>query len=67
MARLAVVLSPYWKWGHAHQSDQSRPDDGAFAIGEVRPILRALLDRVHDVTGHPRPHGWRRRVEAARP
>ncbi|MEV5034538.1 hypothetical protein MRBLMC3_003815 [Sphingobium sp. LMC3-1-1.1] len=67
MARLAAVLSPYWKWGHAHQFDQPRPDDGAFTVGEVRPILRALLDRVHDVTGHPRPRGWRRRPEEARP
>lgn len=67
MARLAAVLSPYWKWGHAHQYDQPRPDDGGFTLGEVRPILRALLDRVHDVTGHPRLNGWRRRPEGARP
>lgn len=67
MARLAAVLSPYWKWGHAHQFDQPRPDDGAFTIGEVRPILRAFLDRVHDVTGHPRPNGWRRPSDEARP
>lgn len=67
MARLAATLSPYWKWGHVHQFDQPRPDDGAFSLGEVRPILRALLDRVHDVTGHPRPNGWRRRPEEARP
>lgn len=67
MARLAAVLSPYWKWVHAHQFDQPQPDDGAFTIGEVRPILRALLDRVYDVTGHPRPNGWRRRLEEARP
>lgn len=68
MARLAVILSPYWKWGHAHQFNQPRPDDGAFAIEEIRPILRALLDRVHGTTGHPRPNGWhRRRPEEARP
>lgn len=60
MARLAAVLSPYWKWGHAHRFDQPRPDDGGFTIGEVRPLLRALLERVHDVTGHPRPSGWHR-------
>lgn len=66
MGRLAAVLSPYWKWGHAHQFDQLRPDHGAFTIEEIRPILRALLDRVHDVTGHPRPNGWRRRPEEAR-
>jgi len=67
MARLAAVLSPYWKWGHAYQFDQPRPGDGGFTIGVVRPILRALLDRVHDVTGHPRPNGWRRYPEDARP
>lgn len=66
MARLAAVLSPYWKWGHAHQYDKPRPGHGAFTIEEIRPILRALLDRVHDVTGHPRPKGWRRRPEEAR-
>jgi hypothetical protein len=66
-ARLAAVLSPYWKWGHAHQFDQPRPPDGGFTISEVRPLLRALLDRVHDVTGHPRPNGWRRGRKEARP
>ncbi|MGQ3099879.1 MAG: hypothetical protein ACT6Q5_00415 [Sphingopyxis solisilvae] len=67
MARLAAVLSPYWKWGHAHHYDQPRPDDGGFTIDEVRPLLRALLDRVHDVTGHPRPSGWRSSPQEARP
>lgn len=67
MARLAAVLSPYWKWGHAHRYDQPRPDDGGLTIGEVRPLLRALLDRVHDVTGHPRPSGQRSSPQEARP
>lgn len=67
MARLAAVLSPYWKWGHAHQYDQPRPRDGGFTISEVRPLLRALLDRVRDVTGHPRPSGWRSSPQEARP
>ncbi|WP_317153438.1 hypothetical protein [Sphingopyxis indica] len=66
MARLAAVLSPYWKWGHAHQFDQPRPDDGGFTLDAVRPILRALLDRVHDVTGHPRPGSSRHRQREAR-
>lgn len=66
MARLAAVLSPYWKWGHAHQFDQPRPVDGGFTLDAVRPILRALLDRVHDVTGHPRPGGSRHRQRGAR-
>jgi hypothetical protein len=60
MARLAAMLSPYWKWGHAHRFDKPRPDNGGFTLDEVRPLLRALLDRVHDVTGHRRPNGWRR-------
>jgi len=60
MARLAAVLSPYWKWGHAHRFDKPRPDNGGFTLEEVRRLLRALLDCVHDVTGHRRPNGWRR-------
>lgn len=66
MARLAAVLSPYWKWGHAHQFDQPRPDDGGYTLDAVRPILRALLDRVRDVTGHPRPGRSRHRQREAR-
>ena len=60
MARLAITLSPYWKWGHAHRFDDPRPDNGGFTVAQVRPLLHALLDRVHDVTGHPRPAGWKR-------
>jgi hypothetical protein len=60
MAQLAAVLSPYWKWGHAHRFDKPRPDAGGFTLDAVRPLLCALLDRVHDVTGHRRPNGWRR-------
>jgi len=67
MARLAVILSPYWKWGHAYHFEQLRRDDGGFTIGEVRPLLRTLLDRVHDLTGHPRPSGWRRGLRGVRP
>ena len=67
MARLAAVLSPYWKWGHVHQFDQPRPSDGGFTISEVCPLLRSLLDRVHDVTGHPRPNGWHSSRRKARP
>jgi len=60
MARLAAVLSPYWKWGHAHRFDKPTPDNGGFTLDEVWPLLRALLGRVHDVTGHRRPNGWGR-------
>ena len=62
MARLATVLSPYWKWGHAHRFDKPRPDAGGFTLDAIRPLLCALLDRVHDVTGHRRPNGWRREL-----
>ncbi len=67
MARLAAILSPYWKWGHAHRIDAPCLGNGGFTAGEVRPLLRALLDRVHDVTGHRRPNGWRRGQREARP
>ena len=66
MARLAAILSPYWKWGHAHRIDVPCPDNGEFTISEVRPLMRALLDRVHDVTGHRRPNGWHREQRETR-
>jgi hypothetical protein len=65
MARLAIVLTPYWKWNRSRW-DEPEPDDGGFTVHEVRPLLRALLDRVHDVTGHPRPTSWRRHRREAR-
>lgn len=61
MARLAVVLTPYWKWRQPCWDDPI-PADGGFTADQVRPLLRALLNRVHEVTGHPRPNGWRRRL-----
>lgn len=64
MARLAAVLTPYWKWNSWDYG--SEPDDGGFAPAEVRPLLRALLDRVHHVTGHPRPARWSNRAEMGR-
>lgn len=60
MARLATVLSPYWKWGyHYDQWDKDKPDTGGFVPATIIPLMRTLLDRVHDLTGHPRPKGWR--------
>lgn len=61
MARLAAVLTPYWKWRQPRW-DELTPADGGFTPDEVRPLLRVLLNRVHDVTGHRRPNGWRRRL-----
>lgn len=61
MARLAAVLTPYWKWRNPRW-DAPTPVDGGFTADQVRPLLRALLNRVHEATGHPRPSGWRRRL-----
>uniref|UniRef100_UPI0035CBDA59 hypothetical protein n=1 Tax=uncultured Sphingomonas sp. TaxID=158754 RepID=UPI0035CBDA59 len=58
MARLAEVLTPYWKWNSVHLWDAPTPDDGGFTEEQIRALLRALLDRVYDVTGHPRPKKW---------
>lgn len=60
MARLAMVLSPYWQWNRVRLFGEPEPDDGGFTVAQIAPLLRALLDRVHGVTGHPRPNGWRR-------
>lgn len=57
-ARLAEVLTPYWKWNALHLADEPMPDDGGFTADPIRSLLRALLDRVQEVTGHPRPKGW---------
>ena len=65
MARLAVVLTPYWKWRQPRCGDPI-PADGGFTVDDVRPLLRALLNRVHEVTGQPRPNGWRRRFGGRR-
>ena len=66
MARLAGVLTPYWKWNQVRLFGEPEPDDGGFTVVQVRLLLRTLLDRVHDLTGHPRPNGWRRERQEAR-
>jgi len=58
MARLAVILSPYWKWRNFYERWETKPDQGGFTADQIRPLLRALLEKVHDVTGHPRPENW---------
>jgi hypothetical protein len=65
MARLALVLSPYWKWNHTHRYNEPAPDDGGFSADKVGRLLRDLLDHVRHVTGHPLPH-WRSRHNARR-
>jgi hypothetical protein len=62
MARLAVVLTPYWRWNTPRLWGEPPPDDGGFAVVHIRHQLRNLLDRVREVTGHPRPSGWRQRT-----
>jgi hypothetical protein len=67
MAQLAVVLSPYWKWGyHYDEWEEDRPKTGGFIPATITPLVRALVNRVHDVTGHPRPKGCQRRPQEAR-
>lgn len=65
MARLAVILSPYWKWGYPHLIGDPPMDDGGFTPDQVRPLVRALLDRVADVTGHLRSQGFERHQREA--
>lgn len=56
---LAGILSPYGKWRNA---DRRHPlPDCSFSDGEICRLTRAVLERVHQVTGHPRPRGWQRR------
>ncbi|MCC4252781.1 hypothetical protein LL251_10190 [Sphingobium naphthae] len=61
MARLALVLTPYCRWNTPRLFGEPEPDDGGFSPEQAMPLLRALLDRVHAITGHPRPSGWQRR------
>lgn len=57
---LAAILSPYGKWRNASPRDVAA--DFPFSTKELRTLTRALLDRVHQVTGHSRPRGWRCRL-----
>jgi hypothetical protein len=67
MARLAAVLSPYWKWGYHYDDwEEDRPQTGGFIPATITPLARALVDRVHDVTGHPRPRGCQHGSQEAR-
>jgi hypothetical protein len=52
MARLAFVLTPYWKWNRPRIFGEAKPDDGGFTPEQVRALLRALLDRIRLATGH---------------
>lgn len=66
MARLGVVLTPYWKWGYHPMHDDPPLSDGGFKPDQIQSFLRSLLDRVHDATGHPYPKGARSQRQEAR-
>ena len=53
---LAAVLTPYCRWRNPIMREPGH-DDSPFAAPEIRHLARALLDRVRQVTGHPRPRG----------
>ena len=61
MARLAAVLTPYCRWNQIRLFGEPEPDDGGLTALQVHALLRALLERVRDATGHPRPRGSRKR------
>ena len=63
MARLAIDLTPYWKWNTPRLWDEPAPDEVGFAVDHIRHQLRKLLDRVREVTGHPRPSGLRQHAD----
>jgi hypothetical protein len=64
MARLALVLTPYWQWNALSRHQGLNPDDGGFTATQVGTLLRALLDHIRDVTGHPCPDDRAKRGEA---
>ena len=51
-ARLAQVLTPYWKWNRRSLVDNPRPNDDGFTAVQVRALLRALAGHVGHITGH---------------
>ena len=59
LEHLAAILSPYGKWRNADR--RNPPPDCSYSNRELCRLTRAALERVHQVTGHPRPRGWQRR------
>jgi hypothetical protein len=51
-ARLAAVLSPYWKWNRTRSIGRPLADDGGFEQDQIRHLLTSLLAHVADITGH---------------
>lgn len=64
MARLALVLTPYWQWNALSRHQGLNPHDGGFTATKVGTLLRALLDHIRDVTGHAHPDDRPKRGEA---
>lgn len=56
---LAAILSPYGNWRLPQPRDHA--EDLPFTPEQMRMLTRVLLDHVHQVTGHPRPRGWKAR------
>jgi len=52
MARLARVLTPYWKWNPSRLRDRRPPSEWGFKPDEVKALLTAMLKQVQHVTGH---------------
>lgn len=65
MAELAIVLTPYWKWNKVHLFHAPPPIDTRLSSDRITGVLRGLLERVHQVTGHTRPRGWGMRHAAS--
>lgn len=58
LEKLAGFLSPYGRWRNASATETA---DACPLSGEqICHVTRELLDRVREVTGHPRPRGWGR-------
>lgn len=53
---LTALLSPYGKW---RDVPRAAVLDFPFTGRELRSLVRLMLDHVRDITGHPRPRGWR--------
>jgi len=56
---LTALLSPYGKWRDCSRAPVS---DFPFTDRELGSLVRLMLDRVRNITGHPRPRGWRTRL-----
>ncbi|WP_157099087.1 hypothetical protein [Novosphingobium rosa] len=51
MARLAAVLTPYWRWNAHSKFQYGHPDDPGFEPDEICSLLRGLLAKVRMTTG----------------